>query len=293
MISTISITIVVLLRIFSNPLGNVFQKQLTTKGNHPLVVNFLTYFALSIACLFLLFDKDLDQLPSEFWIYSILGGMAGALGNGFLVKALQQGDLSVLGPINAYKSVVGVIAGVLLLKEIPTIGGVVGMVLIIGGSYFVLNTTDERFSWRLLRRKDIQYRIWAMVLTAIEAVLVKKVIVASSVMLSFVSWCWFGAFFSFILLFVFGLNVKQEFRQVKKENLLKYLYLVACLGVMQLATNFTFDKMPVGYALSLFQLSILVSVVFGYKIFNETNIRQKIVGSTIMMVGSILILLSP
>lgn len=36
-------TFSLLLRILSNPIGNVFQKKLTEQQNHPLLVNFLTF----------------------------------------------------------------------------------------------------------------------------------------------------------------------------------------------------------------------------------------------------------
>jgi len=88
-------------------------------------------------------------LSQEFWIYSILGGMLGAAGNGFLIKALQSGELSVLGPINSYKSIVGMLIGILLLHEIPNVWGLMGIIIIIAGSYFVLDTTDEKFSWNI------------------------------------------------------------------------------------------------------------------------------------------------
>ncbi len=288
----IALTVIaVLLRIFSNPFANVFQKQLTAKGNHPLLVNFLTYFFLSLICFFIVIDVDRHSLPKEFWIYSILGGIVGALGNGFLVKALQGGDLSVLGPINSYKSVVSIVVGIFLLGEIPNVWGLLGIALIIYGSYFVLDTTEDRFSWALLKRKEIQYRIWAMILTAIEAVFVKKVILASSAVLSFVTWCWFGALFSFVLLLFNKINAAQEVKRIRFADWSRYLYLIICIGTMQLTTNYAFDNMPVGYALSLFQLSIIVSVVLGYRIFKETDIRKKLIGSAIMIVGSVIIIL--
>jgi hypothetical protein len=71
--------------------------------------------------------------------------VAGALGNGFLVKALPRGDLSVLVPINSYKSVVGLITGIFLLSTMPNAPQMLGIVLIIWRSYFVLDTTEERF----------------------------------------------------------------------------------------------------------------------------------------------------
>ena len=291
MIETLLTTIAVLLRILSNPLGNVFQKKLTAKKNHPLLVNFLTYLPLSFFCLFIALNVHWSELPRQFWFYSVLGGIAGALGNGFLVKALQKGDLSVLGPINSYKSVVGIVVGIFLLHEIPNIWGVIGIVLIVYGSYYVLDTTEERFSWALLKKPAIQFRIWAMILTAIEAVFIKKIILASSAMLAFISWCWFGTLFSFVLLFIYRLDLGNELRKVTPTNLSKYVLLVACIGTMQYTTTYVFDHMPVGYALSLFQLSTVVSVWLGHRIFKELGIRKKLIGSAIMILGSIVIIL--
>ena len=63
------------------------------------------------------------------------------------------------------------------------------------------------------------------------------------------------------------------------------------MGLMQLTTNYVFAHMPVGYALSLFQLSIVVSVWLGFTVFREKDIGRKIIGSLIMMGGSVLIIL--
>ena len=290
MLITVLVSIAVLLRIFSNPLGNVFQKQITTSGIHPLFVNFLTYFLLSIVCLFIALFIRWPALPPQFWIYSVLGGIAGASGNGFLVKALQSGELSILGPINSYKSVIAIIVGIILLGEVPDIRGLLGIGLIISGSYFVLDTTPERFSLALLKRKDIQYRIWAMILTAVEAIFVKKVILASSVTIAFISWCCFGAVFSFILFLVYRLDLKKETKQINRSSIGKIALLIACIGTMQFTTSYTFEHMDVGYALSLFQLSIIVSVFFGYRFFKEPDIRKKLIGSTIMIIGSVIII---
>jgi drug/metabolite transporter (DMT)-like permease len=287
---TVLTAIAVLLRILSNPLANVFQKQLTLKGSHPLIVNFLTYLFLSLICLPFL-TLFWQELRSEFWIYSTLGGIVGALGNGFLVRALQKGDLSVLGPINAYKAVVAIIVGMLLLGEVPGVWGVLGIALIIYGSYFVLDTTEERFSWSLLKRADIQFRIWAMILTAIEAVFVKKVILASSTTLAFFSWCFFGAIFSFVLSLIYRINLRTEMLRIGSNHLLKYAFLIFCVGTMQFTTNYAFAHMHVGYALSLFQLSIIVSVLFGHRFFKEQDIRKKLIGSAIMIIGSVVIIL--
>ena len=284
-------TISLLLRILSNPIGNVFQKKLTEQNNHPLLVNLLTFSILGILCIVPALQQDWGQVSYLSWYYGVIAGIFGAVGNGFLVKALQGGDLSILGPINSYKSVVGILIGIVFLHEIPSIWGIIGIALIIYGSYFVLDTMKERFSWSLLKNKEIQYRIWAMILTAIEAVFIKKVILYSSTIVSFIFWCWFVAFFSFVLLFFFKVRLIKEIKQVKLHHLLTYGFLVLSIGTMQYTTNYVFSHMNVGYALALFQLSTIISIFLGYRIFKEQNIKKKLLGAVIMIAGSVVIIL--
>ena len=263
-------SVAIILRVLSNPLGNVFQKQLTNRYNHPLLINFLTFLLLSVFCIIPAIQVRWLELPFEFWKYCILAGIVGATGNGFLV---------------------GIIVGIFLLGEIPNLWGIAGMSLIVYGSYYVLDTMDEHFSLALLKRKEIQYRIWAMVLTAIEAVFIKKIILYSSTTISFIVWCWFGAIFSFALLFAFKVHLVKEFKRIKIRDISSYFYLVLCIGTMQYTTNYVFDHMEVGYALALFQLSTIVSIFLGYRIFKEENITKKLIGSVIMVAGSVMIIL--
>lgn len=96
------------------------------------------------------------------------------------VKALERGELSVLGPINAWKPVVAMTGGILLLSEIPSAGGTAGLGLIVWGSYLVLGADEGKFRFRILLRTDIRYRFAALFCTALEAVFLKKLILLSS-----------------------------------------------------------------------------------------------------------------
>ncbi len=285
---SLSLVLALLLRIFVNPLANVFQKKMTDGGFDPLILSFSTYLFLSLAGIPYALFVDWTRLTPSFWCYAAIVGLLGALGNGFLVLAMKYGELSVLGPINAYKSVVGILVGAMLLAEIPNLAACLGVMLIIGGSYYVLDGTGERFSWRLLRRADVKYRLLAMIFGAVEAVFIKKVIQLSTPELSLLTWCWFGAIFSLPFLFR-----KSRATSVRiPRSLYRWLPgVVFCVGAMQLSTNYAFDRMPVGYALALFQLSAIVSVFFGYHFFRERNIVQKFCGSLIMVSGSVLIIL--
>jgi drug/metabolite transporter (DMT)-like permease len=292
MVSFLNFTLLaVMIRILINPFSNVLQKQITIKGQHPLFINLTTYALLAFISIFLVFDISIQSLDTEFWIYSIAGGITGALGNGFIVKALEKGELSVLGPINAYKSIVGMLFAYLLIKEIPNAWGIAGMIFIIIGSYFVLDTTEEKFSWQLFKTPAIQYRLAALILTGIQAVLDKKVIEHSNLTIAFAGWSIFGAGFSFIFILFTKVSIQKEFKNIHREVLIKYFLLVLTVGLMLASTNYTLSHMPVGYALALFQLSILLSVVLGHRFFNELHIFKKLMGATIMVIGSALIIL--
>lgn len=292
MLSVFSFTILaVIIRILVNPFSNVLQKQITIKGQHPLFINLATYFLLAFISIFLVYDISIQSLDSAFWIYSIAGGITGALGNGFIVKALEKGDLSILGPINAYKSIVGMAFAYILIREVPNAWGILGVVFIIIGSYFVLDTTEEKFSWQLFKTPAIQYRLAALILTGIQAVLDKKVIEHSNLTIAFAGWSIFGAGFSLIFIVFTKVSLQREFEKLNRTILIKYFFLVITVSLMLASTNYTLSHMPVGYALALFQLSILLSVFLGHRLFNELHLAKKLIGASIMIIGSAMIIL--
>jgi len=263
-------------------MSNVLQKQLTSLGISACFINFVMYLGLTIICLPFVKLASPGSFSAVVWISAILGGMFGALGNCYLVKALALGDLSILGPINAYKSIVAMIFGVILLKEIPTMYGIFGIFLIIWGSYFVFSTQKEGLSLTLFKRQDIRFRVYALIFTAIEAVFIKNVIVNSDINTAFFLWCLFGALFTIR---------KEKPPVLNSKSIVKLLLVILLVGLMQYSTNYVFSKINVSYGLALFQLSTILSVFFGWKYFKESNILKKLTGSVIMAAGSAILIL--
>jgi drug/metabolite transporter (DMT)-like permease len=286
-------SLAVLIRIVANPLSNVFQKQLTQRSAEPLFVTSATYGFLSVVCLVFWNEVRLENLPTAFWWNALLVGLLAVLGNVFLVKALHTGDLSVLGPINAYKAVVSIVFGALLLNEIPSWLGLLGVGLIVAGSYFVLGSAGQGrgFSWALLRQPEIQLRIAALVCSAIEAVFIKKAMLLSSPLTTFVFWCLLGFVLSAGWLTISLRDRWREQLGVLVSQKTTYFALFLSVGLMQFSTNVAFSGTQVGYALALFQTSALLSVLFGYQFFREKGITRKLIGAAIMVTGAVLIVL--
>lgn len=274
--------IAILFRIFSNSFSNVFQKKLTKSGEAATCINCINYILMSLISIPLLLLVNFSLITPEFWLYAIAGGITGAIGNCFMILALKQGELSVLGPINSYKAIVGMIFGIFLLHEYPNIYGLLGISLIIIGSYFILESP------KALLRKDIQYRIYALIFTAIEAVFIKKVIILSSIASSFIISSFLGAIFSYLIMRILE---NEKLHIPTKKNSIMYISTTLCFAIMTFTTAYVFKYMNVGYALSLFQLSIILNVILGYKLFNEKKLIKKLLGSLIILIGSAAILI--
>jgi uncharacterized membrane protein len=59
---------------------------------------------------------------------------------------------------------------------------------------------------------------------------------------------------------------------------------------MQYMTMLVFAELLVAYSLALFQLSMVLHVFLGYRIFNEPHVWQRLSACLIMVIGSILVL---
>ena len=182
-------------------------------------------------------------------------------GNVLLVHAVKAVDLSVLGPINAYKSVIGLVLGIFLIGERPTAMGVAGTLLIIAGSYFVVddpvNEPRRHAFVRFFRERGIQLRLAALGLSATEAIFLKKAILLSSPLTTFVLWSVLGFPIAGAAVVLLLRNTVRDEVVVFRRHSRTYLWLVVTTGLMQLSTVLTFDKLHVGYSLALFQLSTL------------------------------------
>ena len=266
----------VLIRIISNSSLNVFQKILTSKGQRASVVNFYTYLGLTIICL--IFIHTLPQFNTIIAANIIIMGILGALGNYFIIKALSIGELSVLAPINSYKPVVALIIGIFLLKEIPAISAVFAILLIIAGTFFITGGSS------CINKTALIYRIMALIFSAAEAVFIKKIILLTNPLDTFVFWCVSVLLFS--ALFIVFSKASMKIVSYKHQ-----IFLILAVGIMQYATNFVFSKINVSYALALFQLSTILSVFLGAGIFKEKNILRKLAGSVIMIIGAVILIL--
>ncbi len=284
----------VAVRIAANPFSNVFQKWLTQQQASPLFLICMTHGLLSLGCIpiFLLALPHLPKDSGDQWRRRLLHGRRQCIDCRGPQVAL---DLSLLGPINSYKAVVSLLPGMLLLGEWPSALGAAGIALILFGSYFLVGqSTASSRRWafaNFYRERGVQLRLAALVLSAIEAVVLKKALLLGTPLASFAVWSLFGFVASLILVAAF-LSRNELGRQlaIVRSNVRNYLLLALSTGLMQLSTIVVLENLQVSYALALFQVSTLLSVLLGWRFFSEGHIVQRSIGALVMAAGAVLII---
>ena len=182
----------VLIRIVANPLSNVFQKQLAQRSAEPLVTIVATHGLLTVLALAVLAGMPVAALGLDFWANILTAVVLAVAGYVFLWYALKSTDLSVLGPINAYKAVLGLLLAVVLIGEVPNLFGLIGVALIVAGSYFVIDRVPgqgHRSAFRQFTREPgVQLRFAALICSATESVFLKRALLLSSPITTFLIW---------------------------------------------------------------------------------------------------------
>jgi drug/metabolite transporter (DMT)-like permease len=281
-----------LVRVLANPLSNVFQKQLAERSARPIFIIGAVHVCLTLACAPLLFILPAPAVSIDVWSNMLAAAALAVAGNTLVVHALRSADLSILGPVNAYKSVIGLVLAIFLIGEYPSPLGITGVLLIIAGSYMVVDRQVDQ-PWRnafvlFFRERGVQLRFAALVLSATEAVFLKRAILLSSPWIVFVLWSVLGVPLAGVTALFDGVRVEEQ-KGILRRAWRTFLALVFTTGLMQLTTVLTFERMQVGYSLALFQLSTIVSVLLGYRYFQERNIRKRLAGSMVMTAGAMMI----
>lgn len=283
-------------RIVSNPLSNVFQKALAAGGVTPLQVIFRTHLLLSAIC-FPWYFVGSRAVGDGYWPNLVVAAALAVACNALLVAAVRDDDLSILGPINSFKPVVSLLPAMWLLGERPGAWGLTGIALVVVGSYGLVGGSDAQRTAgsrpRLLARRGVRLRIAALVLSAVEAVFLKRALEASDAATTFIGWSILGMLFAGVAL-LFIQNRREtpaESWSASKPHAALLPALAVSTGVMQYSTLVTFAAAPVASALALFQLSSILSVLLGYHLFREPHVVRRLLASTVMALGAVLLVL--
>ena len=291
--STINGTMIAL-RVISNPCSNALQKALGAGGWPSAVLLAFTHGLLGPWAMALLMRAG-DALGSAFWAWSLLSAILAVVANGLIIEAVRRSDLSLLGPINAYKPWVSLLPSWLVLGELPLGTDWVGMGLVLLGSGVLGGggsaPAPPGRPWGLWLDRGVQLRFLALVFSSAEAVTLKRALSLADPDAVFAAWVLLG----FLVAAPFAWRARGACPS-SSDRLLRAL--PACLalavttGLMQFSTLVVLESLPTGLALSFFQLSAVLSVFLGRAFFREPRFGRRLFGACVMTAGAVVMVLS-
>jgi drug/metabolite transporter (DMT)-like permease len=251
------------------------------------------------------------SVPIRFWVWMTFACALEVPGNYLLLRSLQRTDLSVFGPLSSYKPIVGMLLAWLLLAEVPNSLGLIGMLIVLGGSYLLADPNTVQSNGNVYPQSNfwhqgVRDRLLGVALTAAGAVVMKISMLASDSVTSLAVWS--AAGWAIALVFLAGLKTTQSLRQkaqiqntpianarnrfIRLAFAPNMVWIALAMMAMQGCTIIILKQIPVGYALALFQLGSLLSVYVGHRWFGERQIWKRLAAAGIMLVGATMIVLS-
>lgn len=248
-------------------------------------------FALPLVFLVMLFYGGVPDIDPLFWLAFVISPGINTICAILYLKAIKLSDLSQSIPLLTFSPMLLLITSPLILHEIPTIPGMIGIILIVLGSY-LLNIKKRKTSFSapfkaLIKERGPRYMLLVVLLWSISANFDKIGIQNSSVF--FWSFAINAGVFLFLLPVVIikspniSKNVKKHFKALSIYGF------ISSLGT--LAQMMALSLIIVPYAISIKRTSTIISTLAGWLFFKEKNIKERLAGVIIMVVGVILITL--
>jgi uncharacterized membrane protein len=273
----------------SESFRNVFSKK-ASKEADPLLISWFNNLIPVIVYLPVLFLVDL-KFSFEFF-YSILGsGIINIAAVLLYHRAIAKGDISLVVPMLSFTPLFLLITSPLLIGEFPDLYGLLGIVLIVFGSY-LLNINLAHGSIfhplkSLLKNKGTRYMLIVSFIWSISANFDKIGIQASSTFQYIIFINMFVFMGITIFLFAKGKYKTEQIAKAKTNLILVGFFTAFGFFLQMTALSLTL----VAYVIAIKRTSGMLTVLHGHLFFGEKHIKERMLGSVIMFIGVLLIIL--
>lgn len=252
----------------------------------------LVTFATPVFGVALMID-GIPEIEPRFWIVVAIDTPLLIFTNLLLIKAEKISPISATLPLMSLTPVFLVFTSFFLLGELPNAYGLLGILLVVSGALLLKGEELRRGLGNELRHifadKGARYVLIVALLWSFNGVFSKMGIESSSIwMYVFVGSCIECLFMTFWLLTRHKKLFVQTFNR-KSYTLIAASLINAFALFMYLAA---IEKILVSYVIALKRAGFIVgALVLGATVFKEKNIRYRIGGAALMIIGILFILI--
>lgn len=276
---------------FFDALKNVFSKINLKTIDEYIVAWSLRFFTLPFL-IPLLYLIKIPPLKNQFWIALFIGGSLNVLTTILYMKSIKSSDLSLTIPMVTFTPLFLLITSPLIVGEFPNLLGIIGVLLIVLGSY-LLNIKQTTKGYlapfkALLKEKGPRIMLLVAFIWSITSNFDKIGVQSSSPIF------WVIAINTFVTLALFPIMLFKSQKFLKKifKNLKSLFSIGLFNGLTLIFQMIAINLTLVAYVISIKRSSAIISVLFGYLVFKEKEVKERLLGTIIMLVGVLLIMLA-
>lgn len=251
----------------------------------------LIAFILYTPAFFYFLKTETVSLTPQVITAFAVSGLANILAFLFYNRSIKLGELSTVIPFTKLNPVfTGILAAVFLTETITAVNGV-GIILVTAGSYVILKDDGHDLLDPIRRFKASD----APKLGAASALVFSIAAIADRFATQSISP---KLYTYFIYLFMTaGLTLYIYIKEEKvfseaRDNFLadRKLYTLTGLGaaIASYLIFYSFSQAEASKVIPVMQLQVFISVIAGITLFNEGNVKEKIIGSAILVAGVIM-----
>lgn len=257
---------------------------------------YMTSFAIVVfllSCIFL--PKMTFNYPAEIWGLMYVKVVVFTFSWMFAMKALRHLEISFVVPMLTLSPLVLLVIGAVFLGEIPTIMQYIGVFLLLAGAYWLqadYNKEKLLKPWKTFKNKHTLFILVPIVGYSVCAAL-DKVILQKADPFTFI-------FFMFGVLAIHYLVIQTaKYKGLKdvKHAFKTNANLIIMGGAAALISHIAYymaiqsPGAMVSLIIPVKRMSILVAVVLGGKMFHDHNLKYRIMGCIILIIGAILVVI--
>lgn len=229
---------------------------------------------------------SITQISGKTWLFLVLSGLSTGASWLCYFKALQNGDVNKVVPIDKSSTVLTILLAFIFLKEEISLLKLVCLIAIACGTLLMLEKkepqTDKRGVW-------LPYAIMSAVFAALTSILGKIGIDGVESNLGTAIRTAVVLVMAWLMVLVTGKTSKV--REVPRRELLFICLSGLATGASWLCYYKALQEGPASVVVPIDKLSILVSVLFSYIIFHEKLSKKAAAGLALLTAGTLLMLI--
>ena len=234
-------------------------------------------------------QSQLSTIAPKTWLFLVLSGFVTGASWLCYFRALQLGSINQVVPVDKSSVIVTILLAFLLLHEEITLAKAVGVVLIAGGTYGMLERKPTASGQPVRGGRWLLYAIGSALFASLTSILGK--IGISGVESNLGTAIRTGVVLLMAWIMVFAAGKQHTIREIPRRELTFICLSGLATGGSWLCYYKALQDGPASVVVPIDKLSLLVTVAFSHFVFHEDLSKKAALGLAAMVAGTLVMLL--